>query len=246
MDAAAAQFSFISVAWLFGVAFAGSFTDCSTLSCVMDQSDIALAAVAQVLALQAFIGQLELTGNVTKVTRFADAFLALGTGLAPYSVAGTLHNYLALALFLLRVFQGIQRTKLSFNYVMSLISARALGIVFLHGYGCHRVFPELCTYAAWPILPSYISIWVQFGFAVSGITSIVLVKSEAPVTMWQGFAFVTTALYSSIYGVVGLINGQVWGALLFFTAAAFDSYLARRLVSRDGVQARISSAVLVR
>ena len=224
-------FTALSAIWLFGVAFAGSFfTECSTLSCVMGTNDLALAAMAQVLAFQAFIGQHEIKSLGVKTL---DVTLALGTGLAPYSVAGSLHNYLALALFILRVFHGIQRSELKFNFINSLIVARVLGIVFLHGYGCQRVLPELCLYASWPLIPSFMAIWIQFGFALSGIVSIVLVNGKKNATQWQRLVFIATACYSAVYGILGLSQGAFGGFVLFALAAVFDSYLSWRLQQRS-------------
>jgi len=225
------QFTVLSAIWLFGVACAGSFfTECSTLSCVMGKNDLALAAMAQVLAFQAFIGQHKMNNLGVKTL---DMTLALGTGLAPYSVAGNLHNYLALFLFILRVYHGIQRSELKFNYITSLIIARVLGIVFLHGYGCQRVLPELCLYASWPLLPSYIAIWIQFGFALSGMVSIVLVNGKKDATQWQRLVFIATACYSVVYGIIGLAQGAFEGFVLFALAAVFDCYLFWRLQQRE-------------
>ena len=153
------------------------------------------------------------------------------TGLASYSVGGALHNYLALALFLLRVFRGIRRAELSLAYVLSLQASRVLGVVFLHGYGCRNVLPELCEYAAWGMLPSVAALWVQLGFVLSGTVSIVLLSVKgAPAARWQGSVFLATAAMSAGYAALGLGRAEWAGAFLFGVATAFDAYLSQRLI----------------
>lgn len=216
----------ICFVWLLAVASFGSTIACSSLSCVMESSDLALAAVAQALALQAVVGQ---TQPSRAVVRLTDAALALATGLAPYSVAGSLHNYLALALFMLRVFRGIQTPMLGFHYVLALQAARVFGLLYLHGYACEYVLPEICSFAIWTTLVPWVALWIQFGFVISGILSIVLLDASGPSRRWQATVFVATAVLSGSYAVIGVVHGSLPGAVLFALAVGFDAYLARRL-----------------
>lgn len=226
-----AGFTGVCVVWLFGVALVGASTNCSTLSCVMDSNDLAFAAVVQVLALQSVIGFCAPAGRAW--IRPVDVALSLGTGLAPYSVAGNLHNYLALALFMLRVFRGISRTSLGFVYVLCLQAARVLGVVFLHGYGCQNVLPEFCDYATWATLSPPVALWVQLGFVLTGIVSIVFVDGGRPARRWQGVPFLATAALSAGFALYGLARGKWLGSALFATAVAFDAYIAHRLLRKN-------------
>lgn len=216
--------------WLLAVASLGSTTDCSSLSCVMESSDLALAAMAQALALQAVLGQSQPGGTVV---RLVDATLALATGLAPYSVAGSLHNYLALALFMLRVFRGIQTRVLGFYYILAMQSARVLSLLYLHGYACENVLPEICSFAAWTTFDSWIALWIQFGFVISGIFSIVLFDTSIPSRRWQASVFVMAAAFSGVYVVVAILHRSIWGGGLFALAVSFDTYLAHRLMAKS-------------
>lgn len=226
----------VSSLWLIGIATYGSvWTECASISCVMDGHDLALAAGAQSLALQAVVGY----GGDDRRLAAVDAALALTTGLAPYSLAGDAHNYLALALFLVRVYRGIRRPRLGLVYVAVLTLARLFGAVYLHTYACSGVFPD-CSYALWTrtVAPG-LALWVQTAFILSGVVSIAFVDDDQrPELRYQSVPFVVAFVASAAYAVAGVANASLLGTALFATGAFFDMYFARRLATGRAVWPR--------
>lgn len=225
----------VSVTLLVGIVAYG-FVDgeCSSLSCVMNSNTLALTAGAEALALQAAFGwQMQETIQLSRVVACLDVGLALSTGMASYRVAGGLHNYLALALFSLRVAVGIQvagATGLGRVYVGVLLLNRMCSLVYLHTYGCSHVFPELCAYAVVARLPARVELAIQFLFVATGATSTLFVTPvQRCASKLQAVFFGVAALLSGVAAVYGVVRRQPLGLPLFALSGAFDAYFARKI-----------------
>lgn len=223
----------ISLAWLALICLYGiAATDCASLSCVMTSNDIARAAGAQAFALQAVSSwSLRPVLGVPRPVAVFDSALALVTGLAPTS--GTLHNYLVLSLLLLRVVVGIRsRRGLNRWYVASLQVARVAAALYLHGYACVNVLPELCEYAELFIMPPNVAVLIQTVFVGSLASSLLLVNRPESSHRTQSIVFVLTAVVSAWYVVLGWTEQSWAGSVLFGVAAVSDAYISWRLLRR--------------
>lgn len=208
-------------------------TKCSTVSCAIDETEVADRIGTQALTLQA-VATAYAWWSVGVPVHLAvpDVALILALSIVSDDVSRAGHVVISLSLATTRaIIIATSRRSPSICAMYTIVALRSCALVFLLGYACPHVIDQVCDDLATTPLPPAVVMLVELGLSVSGVAYVVVLLCEFPSWESDVFAPLVVAFGGVANVVVAIRSGSPGGGALLAMAAFVDGRLARMLWS---------------
>lgn len=210
-------------------------SECATVSCATDNGELSDRTSSVALTFHA-IGSASLWAQRRAPTALAamDVTLLLALALVSSDVASVAHNYIALCFMAVRVILFVSfDTSGGAQDIVSLylvVALRSCSLVFVLGYACPNVIPEVCVnLSANTALSRPAALAVETAMVVCGLMYMIAMVTERP--GWRADALSLVALGVAVVGnvVLAILRPSIGGTVLLAIGSSIDIALASRL-----------------
>ena len=224
---------------------------CATVSCATDNGEVSDRVSTMSLTMHAmgsalvWIEKRALAGLASM-----DISLLLALAILSSDVAPTVHNYVALSFIIVRVILIIsistQGKGFDFLALYLVVCLRSFSQIFMFGYACPKVIPEVCeSISAGIPLSQSAALFVEAGTVVCGL-GYMIIAADTP-SGWKSDSVLPATLVIGLFGnlLIALLGWSLPSLLLLAGGSTIDAALAFRLWNlRDGTLFKCESLPL--
>ena len=226
---------------------------CATVSCATDNGELSdrISSIALTLHAVGSISLWRINGVPSALITIDTLFLfALATVSTDISSVG--HNYIALFFVTIRVSiissgVGRLRAELDIISLYIILALRCCSLIFLFGYACPSVIPEVCnSLSSRTKLSNASALVVETGFVVCGMSYMLTMLYERPA--WEADVLSLVSVGVAILGnaILAILRFSAGAVLLLGIGTTIDIALAFRIwKSRKGKWITYESVLVV-